>query len=308
MNNMNGEIPTNATGLLANYHFNQGVAGQPNPTVNMLNDASSSAYTGTLVNMALTGSASNWISPGAVSSMVTPFVSPTVAVTGASAICAGNSATLTASGNVTSYDWVSGPTTANNIVTPTVTASYSVTGSNLGCPSNMVVHTVTVNALPTISVATSASIICTLPTQQTATLSATGATTYTWSNSTNGANTAVSPSVTTTYTVTGTDANGCENMAVITQSVATCAGMENINGAAAAISVYPNPNSGVFTIEVSGAEKADLVITNVLGEVVLSEKLSQEKTQVNIEQLKNGIYFVEIYQNNSKKTVKLIKE
>jgi hypothetical protein len=377
LNNMNGEIPTNATGLIANYHFNQGVAGQPNPTVTMLNDASSSAYTGTLTNMALNGTTSNWIAPGAVTVAVTPFVSPTVAITGANAVCAGTSATLTANGNVTSYSWVSGPATASNVVAPSVTTTYSVTGSDMGCVSNVATHTLTVNAnptitvnsgaicsgssftmtpsgastytfsggnavvsptattsytvdgtdangctnvssaissvtvnsLPTVNASTSSSVICTLPTQQTATLSATGAITYTWSNSTNGSSTAVSPSVTTTYTVTGTDANGCENMAVITQSVGTCAGIANVNGNNAAISVYPNPNNGLFILEVRDMGlSTQFVVVNVLGEVVLSEPVTQEKTQINIADLKSGIYFVEVYQNNTRQVIKLIKE
>jgi hypothetical protein len=168
---------------------------------------------------------------------------------------------------------------------------------------------VTVNSLPTVNASTSSSVICTLPTQQTATLSATGAITYTWSNSTNGSSTAVSPSVTTTYTVTGTDANGCENMAVITQSVGTCAGIANVNGNNAAISVYPNPNNGLFILEVRDMGlSTQFVVVNVLGEVVLSEPVTQEKTQINIADLKSGIYFVEVYQNNTRQVIKLIKE
>lgn len=65
---MNCEIPTTASGLAANYHFNQGVAGGSNGSTNTLTDASGNGNTGTLTNFALTGSTSNWISPGAVTS------------------------------------------------------------------------------------------------------------------------------------------------------------------------------------------------------------------------------------------------
>jgi hypothetical protein len=308
LNNMNGEIPTNSTGLIANYHFDQGVAGQPNPTVTMLNDASSSAYTGTLTGMSLTGTTSNWITPGAVTGNVTPFVSPTIAVTGNNSVCSGNSATLTANGNVTSYSWVSGPATASNVVTPTATTSYSVSGMNLGCPSNMVVHTVTFNNLPTVSASTSASLICSQPVQQTAILTAGGANTYTWNTSVIGSSVSVSPSVTTSYTVTGTDANGCENTAIITQSVSNCAGITGYT-VNPGLTVYPNPNNGILIVDVPEYNMNTAVtISNVLGQLVLTEQISQEKTQISIQNLENGIYFVELNHNNIKQSIKIIKQ
>ena len=74
------EIPTNATGLLANYHFNQGLNASPNPTETTLMDASGNVNTGTLTNFALTGATSNWLAPGGViSGSITPAVCPVAA-------------------------------------------------------------------------------------------------------------------------------------------------------------------------------------------------------------------------------------
>ena len=66
--NMNCEIPTSAANLVANYHFNQGVAGgdNTNPAINTLIDASGQGNNGTLNNFILTGTESNWIAPGGV--------------------------------------------------------------------------------------------------------------------------------------------------------------------------------------------------------------------------------------------------
>jgi hypothetical protein len=309
VNNMNGEIPTNASGLMANYHFNQGLASQPNPTVTTLLDATSNTYNGNLTGFALTGSTSNWVSPGAVTGSVTPFVSPTVAITGANAICNGSSTTLTANGNVTSYNWVSGPTTATNVITPTVTTSYSVSGMNAGCSSNMASITVTVNSLPTISASTSSSIICGPPFQGTATISASGATTYTWNTAATTSSISVSPSVTTVYTVTGTDLNGCENMAVITQSVSACTGINGINIAVGAVSVYPNPNNGMFTVNIPDFNSTTTItVVNVIGETVLKQNVTSEKTQINLNDLSNGIYLVKIDNNQTTQIYKIIKQ
>lgn len=81
---MNCEIPNNASNLVANYHFNQGLAGASNPTVTNLTDASSSAFTGTLNNFALTSTVSNWVVPSVVASNYTVSSAPasSIAVSG----------------------------------------------------------------------------------------------------------------------------------------------------------------------------------------------------------------------------------
>jgi hypothetical protein len=62
--NMNTELTT-ATGLVANYHFNQGTAGGNNSGVTSLTDSSGNSNNGTLTNFALTGATSNWVTSGA---------------------------------------------------------------------------------------------------------------------------------------------------------------------------------------------------------------------------------------------------
>ncbi len=74
---------------------------------------------------------------------------PTVIATSAT-ICAGSSATLTASG-ANSYLWSTGATTPSIVVSPTATTTYSVTGtSSAGC-SATATGTVTVNGQPQIN-------------------------------------------------------------------------------------------------------------------------------------------------------------
>ncbi|MBK8553966.1 MAG: VCBS repeat-containing protein [Ignavibacteria bacterium] len=65
------EISTNrflqinsGTGLLASYHFNQGIAGGNNTGITTLTDATSNNYTGTLGNFTLNGPASNFVGSG----------------------------------------------------------------------------------------------------------------------------------------------------------------------------------------------------------------------------------------------------
>lgn len=124
--------------------------------------------------------------------------------------CGGGADTLTASGAVT-YSW--SPTTGLNtstgavvIASPLVTTTYYVTGFDANNCSDTDSITVTVIALPVITLTGDTSICL----EDSTTLTATGGGTYLWSpgNSTDSIIT-VSPSSTTVYTVVVTNSNGC---------------------------------------------------------------------------------------------------
>jgi hypothetical protein len=98
--------------------------------------------------------------------------------------------------------------------TPAATQTYTVTGTDANGCTNTAQTTVSVNALPTVSAGQNQA-VCT---GTSVTLNGTGAVSYTWNNNVqNGV--AFTPNVTQTYTVTGTDANGCANTAQITVTV-----------------------------------------------------------------------------------------
>ncbi len=124
------------------------------------------------------------------------------------AVCAGSPATLSGSG-AASYAW---DNSVNDGVpfTPASTLDYVVTGTDsIGCMRNDTV-TVTVNTLPNVS-AGSDQTVCI---GASVTLAGSGAATYSWDNSVTD-NVAFTPATTTTYMVTGTDANGCQNMDMV---------------------------------------------------------------------------------------------
>ena len=231
---------------------------------------------------------------------------PTVSVT-SGAICAGQSFTITPSGAST-YTYLSGTA----IVSPTANASYSVTGtSSLGCvSSNTAISSVTVNALPTILAATNNTIICV---GQTSNLTASGATSYTWNTTSTNTVIVVTPTTTTSYTVMGTNANGCTNMAMVTQSVSACAGIDNSQFVTqnSEIVLYPNPTNGILNVELGMLYEgnATIEITNALGQVVLTENVTATNTTLKTNNLDNGIYFVRVISNNRVITTqKIVKQ
>lgn len=135
----------------------------------------------------------------------TPTVS---AVTSNSAICAGATVTLTASGAAT-YTWSNGVTNAVTY-TPTSTNIYTVTGSN-ACGSASTTVGVTVNTSPAVIATVSSPTVCN---GGSVTFTSSGnATNYTWSHGI-VSGTPYFPTGTGTYTLLGT-ANGCSSVSVI---------------------------------------------------------------------------------------------
>ncbi|MBK9149499.1 MAG: T9SS type A sorting domain-containing protein [Saprospiraceae bacterium] len=163
-------------------------------------------------------------------------------------ICAGATATITASGG-TSYLWSpGGATTASIVVTPATTTTYTVTVTNASSCTAVTTRTITVNPLPTAATTVSENsggaandgIICA---GASVTITASGGTSYLWSPG--GATTAaitVSPTTNTTYSVTVTNANGCS--AVTTRT----------------ITVNPNPVVTTTVAETSGVAPNDGII------------------------------------------------
>lgn len=141
-------------------------------------------------------------------------VNPTPTVTANNAtICPAGTATLIA-GGATTYSWSTSATTSSITVSPATTTTYTVTGSSLGCSSTKTVS-VTIGTGISINIAASPSVICGAGSS---TLTATGATNYTWSTSQNGSSIVVSPGSTTTYTLAGTS-GACTGTAAITVTV-----------------------------------------------------------------------------------------
>jgi gliding motility-associated-like protein len=141
---------------------------------------------------------------------VTIVPNPTVSVNSAT-ICSGNSTTLTATG-ATSYSWNTGALSASIAIQPSITTVYTVTGTNANC-SDARTTTITVIATPTLSVNSPS--VCA---GNSVTLTATGASTYSWSSGSTNASLTVQPSSSQTYTVTGS-IGSCSSVLISTVTV-----------------------------------------------------------------------------------------
>jgi gliding motility-associated-like protein len=130
-----------------------------------------------------------------------------------SAVCSGSSLHLTAAGALT-YQWEPGNLSGVSVtVTPVLNTNYTVTGTNAqGCSATATMG-VGVSQVPVITSNVSSTVLCS---GATATLASTGAITYTWLPGTLvGPSVTVAPLVSASYTVTGTDSNGCQGTSTV---------------------------------------------------------------------------------------------
>ena len=148
-------------------------------------------------------------------------------------ICEGESVTLDASGsaNASEFYWSLPGSSTSYATGATVTVSYPSAGSydvqlvaGNGCfayDTLVLPNAIVVNPKPTITIDPANPVICS---GQSVTLTASGADSYSWTpssglNTTTGSTVVASPGTTTTYTVTGTSADGCSNVASVTVTV-----------------------------------------------------------------------------------------
>ncbi|HWY99314.1 MAG TPA: hypothetical protein VNY36_09520, partial [Bacteroidia bacterium] len=139
---------------------------------------------------------------------------PPISINTPSSICPGNSATLTVSGATGTglkYTWSTGATTSSITVSPSTTTTYSLSVTDL-CVTVTATSTVTVDPLPSLP---SSVTVCSgnLPVTLNYCSPCTVFNSYSWSGTglscTNCIDPVVSPTVTTTYTVTVTALGGC---------------------------------------------------------------------------------------------------
>ena len=163
-------------------------------------------------------------------------------------ICPGEPVTLNATGAM-NYSWspAAGLSSTNGnsvIANPAVTTTYIINGTSTGCSGST---TVTVIVKPAVELSVNNATICP---GYTATLTASGASTYSWSpagalNTTSGSVVIANPTATTVYTVTGTE-NGCSATALATVTVTP--------GLELTVNDFQICAGGLAVLVVSGAE------------------------------------------------------
>jgi hypothetical protein len=189
--------------------------------------------------------------------------SPMIFISSSSnSICSGQSVSLTASG-ASSYTWNSGQTGSGIVVTPPGTTSYSLGGTANGCTSSAFYIQV-VKPNPIINVTSSPPVICS---SDLVVVTASGASTYSWSTGQTTSSFSASPLAATIYTITGTT-NGCSSSGTFTQQVLPLPVL-NITGPFGAIckgetALLNASGADTYTWNVGGANTTTLQVSPLI--------------------------------------------
>ncbi|MDD3877085.1 MAG: choice-of-anchor J domain-containing protein [Bacteroidales bacterium] len=218
-----------------------------------------------------------------------------------SSICLGTNDTLIATGG-TNYSWDGVPGNDTLIIAPNSDQTYTLTSIDQYLCIDTAIIQINVNDLPLVTANSSAGdTVC----AGTGTiLTGGGALSYLWTNGVTDGMSFV-PTSTLTYTVTGTDTNGCINTASIEIYVDPCVGI-NSNNPMSEISVFPNPGNGDITVILK--ENMFITVYNALGEVIIKERFHQGVNHLNLMKFDSGIYYIKATTDNSiQKIIKIIK-
>lgn len=222
------------------------------------------------------------------------------------------------------YAWspsagLSSTTVANPIATPTATTTYvvTITDGNTYSFSDSVVVEFDTSAVPVadFTFEQNASVDTLFAfTNQSVT---SGQVTYAWdfgngNNSSNANPSHAFSSTGTSYDVTLIVSNNC-GADTVTKTI-LLVGIADMNKDVVNISVYPNPNKGVFTIKAAnmpGNTEVTAQVYDITGRLVHSANVTgtiQAGAQVDLASAGKGIYFARITSAVSQKVVKLIVE
>lgn len=279
--------------------------------------AGTGAYSYTWLPSAQSNSVAYYLSPGVytiqiqtnggncVSTITTNIAAPitTVLSTVNSTIsCSTASVNVSVSGGSGNYTylWSPGSQTVASVsgINPGV---YTVLVNDL-INQCSISKTIQVNSLPSPSITVAGNL--TICVGATTSLSASGADTYSWSNSATSNSVSISPSVTTSYTVIGTNSlNLCSSTKTLSVFVSKCLGIKN-STLENTINLYPNPAQDYLLINFNEAIENytyRLSVYTSEGKLFQTEKIlfKNKNVELKTNDLKSGIYFIQIQSENS---------
>jgi hypothetical protein len=206
----------------------------------------------------------------------------------------GGSVILDAGNTGANFMW--SDSTSGQTLTVTTSGTYYVTvvDPNTGCTGTDTM-TATIHSLPTVTLMMPSAAPC----MDDASITLSGGSPAGGSYSGPGVTAGVfDPSVgagTHMITYMFTDTNGCSASAVQSIVVNACVGIEEQT--ADAISIYPNPSTGLLNI-VSNSSENTIVVFNAIGEAVFTQQSHTTQVTIDLSAQTVGVYFVQVMNAN----------
>ncbi len=129
-----------------------------------------------------------------------------------------------------------------------------------------------------------------------------GFTSYQWNN--NSSNQTTTANVSGTYSVTVTNAFGCENEDALTLTVENCLGLSENE---LQLTVAPNPTSGWITLSSSITEPMRIRVRALSGQNLLTTTIENGTGTIDLSTLAAGVVMIEVQQGTRTTLVRLVK-
>jgi len=221
---------------------------------------------------------------------------------------ASDTTVLSGPSGFSTYSWTGPITASTQSLTTGTPGNYTLTTTYAsGCLAPVLYYTLTRGSFSTLSVLAASDSVCSGSADV---LTASGASTYTWSSNAGSATTntvSVSPIANTTYTVVAKNSGGCIDSTTKTISMKSCGttAVSQFANSANQVSVYPNPATEMLYIECK-LKNATLYIMDIIGNKIKQTVVENELTTIDISSLCKGVYFLNVKTANNVITKKFI--
>jgi hypothetical protein len=292
----------NNTGLTYEWFFDGTSTGNTNDT---LNATVAGAYVCEIDN------GTCLITSDTVHLTVSNIPTTTITPSPSASICTGDSLelTLNTGGGLATFQWYMDgaiiPGATNSSYFALMAGSFNATKTNQnGCSdSSTTATTITVNPLPSVSLAPSGTInFCTGDSVEISISAGAGNGSFQWYLSGSAISGATNPTYFATskgsYNLEKTNLNGCtDSAAVATMLVDTCnIGLFELNGSS--FDIYPNPASDLVTIDFNSFTNTDITELQLVGidgktiRVFNIKHAHSNGMSINVSDVNTGIYFI----------------
>ncbi len=227
---------------------------------------------------------------------------PTLAISGNTSFCAGDSTILDAGSGFSTYLWSTNSTSQS--ITTSMSGLYVVTVTDMNSCSNSTNVTVNINSVDTTVTANGFTLMANA-----------GSASYQWINCADSVFIPGQAGQTFVATQDGNYAvivsqNGCSDTSncytILGTGISIVDHTENI-------SIYPNPTNALLYIHMDGiaTSKVNITLTNPLGQIVIQRDLNTHnqavETEFDLKNLPGGIYFLSVNSNKTSQTFKVQK-
>jgi hypothetical protein len=277
------------------------------PNIGYIGIAATDTFTFSTIptgNVTLTGTTGNC--QGSASYTLASANGPVVSLeSGTTELCLGDSTVITASG-ATQYQWQSDQPFAINSTNqiwahPTADATYIAIGTDgSGCDgtATLAIEVYDIPIAPVIS-------------------NAGGPLESSYSNGNqwylngqpliDGTGQQLTNPLPGVYTVEHTDANGCTSMSESYEVLEIVTGVDN-GGMIGRIDIIPNPNLGQFDLVMSNpSANSTYQLFDMLGQLLQEGTITSDRTTINMPQVAEGVYFIEVRSETSVRRNRIVK-